>query len=64
MFGALHRAFGVIPKGNVRILHEKFDSEVKKIGLSTEKLILNEVAGQLFTYCFNIFEGVGYRFVQ
>ena len=54
---AFQRAFGAIQSGNEVVLHEEFDSDVKKIGFPEEKIVLKEFAGQFFTYFFHIFPG-------
>ena len=52
---AFQRAFGAIQSGNLLVLHEEFDSDVKKIGFPVEKLVLKELSGQFFTYFFIFF---------
>ena len=54
---AFQRAFGAIQSGNEVVLHEEFDSDVKKIGFPVEKIVLKELSGQFITYFFAYFLG-------
>ena len=55
LFGTFHGAFWTIQSGSGPEFNKEFDFEVKKIGLRSENIILNEFAGKFGTHFLFIF---------